>query len=371
MKVNPIGLKRRAILRLQRSGSFVLALCLLAPVAFADTVFADSGRGDTDASEAPGREGVAGGVSGDDLTGGTESEIAVDAGESPAEPGGQGVDDLDFWLSKLARAVTELEYSGLVTFEHAGVLETLKVVHAVRSGEQVERVRYLSGQPRELVSHGSGVQCPRRNSPTARAALWDHAGQREMQRSYQFLLGGEERIADRDTLVIEARPRDRHRLGILVNLDRETGLPLRTMLVNRRGKVLERYQFVSLDLSPVEDADLQPQSADARRIDNNSPCTMAQSRWQLRWLPDGFKRVAVKTLSDGDMLVYSDGLSVFSVFVQRLGEDLEFRGGAVRGATVAYMDRLEQDGTHYTVTVVGEIPDSTARLLAQGLANGG
>lgn len=275
------------------------------------------------------------------------------------------------WLEKLGRAVSELEYSGLVTFEHAGMLETLQVVHAVRDGQQVERVRYLSGDPRELVSHGVTRACEGTGGPFNRAALLSAAGQERLQQAYQFIVRGEERIADRPTVIIEARPLDRHRLGMLVNLDRETGLPLRSMLIGPQGKVLERYQFVKLDLAPVEDSDLQPQSGDARRIDNSTPCIAAQSRWRMGWLPDGYRPVAVRTLTDGDMLVFSDGLSVFTVFVQRLGPELNFKGSAIRGATVAYMDKIEADGVNYTVTVVGEIPDGTAQLLARAVTTGG
>ncbi|WP_237065581.1 MucB/RseB C-terminal domain-containing protein [Microbulbifer guangxiensis] len=275
------------------------------------------------------------------------------------------------WLEKLGRAVSELEYSGLVTFEHAGMLETLRVVHAVRDGQQVERVRYLSGDPRELVSHGVTRACEGAAGPFNRAALLSAAGQERLQQAYQFILRGEERIADRPTVVIEARPRDRHRLGMLVNLDRETGLPLRSMLIGPQGKVLERYQFVELDLAPVKDSDLQPQSGSARRIDNSTPCIAAQTRWRMGWLPNGYRPVAVQTLTDGDMLVFSDGLSVFTVFVQRLGPELNFQGKAIRGATVAYMDQVEADGINYTVTVVGEIPDSTAQLLARAVTTTG
>ncbi|WP_444931762.1 MucB/RseB C-terminal domain-containing protein [Microbulbifer sp. SSSA002] len=277
--------------------------------------------------------------------------------------------EIEHWLAKLAKAVTELEYSGLVTFEHAGLLETLQVVHGVREGEQVERVRYLSGEPRELISHGSAGNCDISTSPRNRATAWSSVGQQQVQRAYQFILRGEERIADREAVVIEARPRDRYRLGLVVSLDRQTGLPLKTMLVSTKGRVLERYQFVQLDLSPVEDAALQAVSSNARRIDNRNDCTASQSRWQVGWLPEGFRVVSVKPLSDGDMMVFSDGLGVFSVFVQRLGSELEdVKGRAMRGATVFYVDRLELEGVAYTVTVVGEIPDATARRVASSIS---
>lgn len=301
---------------------------------------------------------------------GAAAASGVDAttGFGPAD---SGRTDVNHWLEKLSRAVTGLEYSGLVTFEHAGVLETLEVVHAVREGQQVERVRYLSGEPRELISHGSSDSCERTGNPLARTELWRGASSADVQQTYHFILRGSERIADRDAVVIEARPRDRDRLGMVVSLDRETGLPLKSMLVGTQGRVLERYQFVRLDLSPIQDTELEPKSDSARRIDNSGACALAQSRWQLGWLPAGFEPVSVRPLADGDMLVFSDGLSVFTVFVQRLGPELDFKGRAIRGATVAYMDRIEVDGVDYTVTVVGEIPDTTARRVAGSVSASG
>ncbi|WP_158078586.1 MucB/RseB C-terminal domain-containing protein [Microbulbifer mangrovi] len=271
-------------------------------------------------------------------------------------------------LAKLANAVTSLEYRGLVTFEHVGVMETLEVVHGVRNGEQVERIRYLTGSPRELVSRGHSAQCRRDGSPLSRAGLWSSSGLQNVQNSYQFLIRGEERIADREAVVLQARPRDPHRFGVVISVDKETGLPLKSILVAPAGRVLERFQFVELDLSPIDDTDLQPQSDTARENDGSGHCGSLVSQWHLGWLPPGFKAVAARELADGEMLVFSDGLSAFTVFVQKLGPEMNYKGRAVRGATVAYMDHVEVNGERYTITVVGEIPDNTARLVAQAVA---
>ncbi len=284
------------------------------------------------------------------------------------ESGADTAASVRVWLEKLAEAVTSLEYSGLVAFEHQGMLETLEVVHGLRSGEQVERVRYLSGAPRELVSRGHTAHCRRDGSPLSRAGLWTNMGQKNVQSLYHFLLRGTERVADRDTVVIEVRPRDIHRLGMVISLDKQTGLPLKSMLVASNGQVLERYQFVQLNLKPVTDKALQARSEVVRESDSAEGCGSTVSRWELRWVPPGYKPVATRELADGEMLVYSDGLSVFTVFVQSLGPEMRFTGRAVRGATVAYMDGLEDKGERYTVTVVGEIPEKTAQVLVRAVS---
>ncbi|WP_295797767.1 MucB/RseB C-terminal domain-containing protein [uncultured Microbulbifer sp.] len=272
-----------------------------------------------------------------------------------------------YWLGKMADAVTNLEYRGLVTYEHVGMLETLEVIHGVRGGEQVERVRYLSGTPRELVSRGQDAHCRREGSPLSRAGLWSQMGQQNVQSLYHVLQRGRERVADRDAVVLELRPKDVHRLGMVVSVHEDTGLPLKSMLVNPNGQVLERYQFVELDLSPVKDEDLVAKSPDARESDAGSDCGSIVSRWQLRWVPPGFKPVASREIDQGELLVYSDGLSVFTVFVQALGPEMNFNGRAVRGATVAYMDHVVFDKQRYTITVVGEIPVQTAQLVARSV----
>ncbi|WGL16708.1 MucB/RseB C-terminal domain-containing protein [Microbulbifer bruguierae] len=274
------------------------------------------------------------------------------------------------WLTKLADAVANREYRGLVTFEHVGAMETLEVVHGIRNGEQVERVRYLTGAPRELVSRGLDAQCRREGSPLSRAGLWSATGLQNVQENYHFLLRGEERVADRDAVVVDVRPRDQHRFGLVISIDKETGLPLKSVLITPHGRALERFQFVELDLSPVKDEDLQPQSADAREAEGAGHCGSLVSRWRLGWVPNGFKAVATRELADGEMLVYSDGLNAFTVFVQSLGPNMSYRGRAVRGATVAYMDHIQVNDTRYTVTVVGEIPDGTAELVAKSVQTG-
>ena len=300
------------------------------------------------------------------------SNPAVPQSTSPKPPvaggadGGASSEAARVLLAKLAQAVATLEYRGLATFEHVGSMETLEVVHGIRDGEQVERIRYLTGSPREMVIRSGQKQCRAESSPLSRSGLRSATGLQNVQSNYLFLIRGEERIADREAVVLEARPRDLHRFGMVISLDKETGLPLKSMLVAPAGRVLERFQFVELDLTPVTDSELQPRSPSVQDDTVAAQCKDAESRWRLGWAPNGFKPVAVQSLADGQMLVFSDGLSAFTVFVQQLPE-MNYKGRAVRGATVAYMDHIDVGGQRYTVTVVGEIPDNTAQLVAKAV----
>ncbi|WP_160153219.1 MucB/RseB C-terminal domain-containing protein [Microbulbifer sp. ALW1] len=341
--------------------AFLLLAAPLAPQVYAQGEAADSAKS---------TQGVDGGGAGPaqsvpDTAAGTGSLQPIPSPRLQADV--PTSDEAHTWLAKLADAVTNREYRGLVTFEHVGVMETLEVVHAIRNGEQVERVRYLTGAPRELISRGQDAQCRRDGSPLSRAGLWSAMGQQNVQNIYHFLMRGEERVADRDAVVMEVRPRDVHRFGMVISVDKESGLPLKSMLVTPGGRVLERFQFVELDLAPIQDSDLQPQSADARESEGGGHCGTLVSRWRLEWVPTGFKAVATQELADGEMLVFSDGLSAFTVFVQALGPNMNYRGRAVRGATVAYMDHIEVNNERYTITVVGEIPDKTAQMVANSV----
>jgi hypothetical protein len=89
---------------------------------------------------------------------------------------------------------------------------------------------------------------------------------------------------------------------------------------------------------------------------------------RLAWLPPGFIFSGQQQVRDStEMLMYTDGLSAFSVFLEPVGGQLMVEGRAQRGATNAYMGRVARNGQEYRVTVVGEIPIAAAERVAAGL----
>ena len=65
-----------------------------------------------------------------------------------------------------------------------------------------------------------------------------------------------------------------------------------------------------------------------------------------------------------ETLLFSDGLSVFSVFFDPQGGRLLPEVQAQRGATVAQLARVNARGGDFLVSVVGEIPIETAQRVA-------
>jgi sigma-E factor negative regulatory protein RseB len=164
-------------------------------------------------------------------------------------------------------------------------------------------------------------------------------------------------------------PRDQHRYGIELHVDQQTGLPLKSLLVNDKGQLLERFQFTQLQIETPAVANLEP-SVGCRPVRLSPVQADTAEAWHSDWLPPGFSlnSVTQRRSPASDELVacqvYDDGLARFSVFMEPL------RGTAVEdmrtqlGPTAAVSRRLKTDDGDVMVTVVGEIPLGTAERVA-------
>lgn len=279
-------------------------------------------------------------------------------------------------LAGMSKAVRELDYRGLFTYEYGGALETLRIVHAVRDGVEYERLQHLSGPEREVLRQGQPVDCLHTGDQLLQGrfpALMDDTSR--LDGYYHFYIRGSERVAGREVIVLQVVPKDEYRYGYTLGIDKETGLLLKSLLVGKKKRVLERFQFVELELGPlIGEADYQPVSPRHRVADSQlSGCNLQEQqrtpeRWQAAWLPSGFIFSGQRqSESAGDMLMYTDGLTTFSVFIELIKGQVALEGRAQRGATVAYMSQLQSAQDAYRVTVVGEIPPLTAQRVAASI----
>ena len=284
-------------------------------------------------------------------------------------------------LAQMATANRQINYRGIFTYEYGGVLKTIRIVHAVQDGEEKERLVHISGEENEVVRKGNPLDCQRLGDSLLRGTVpgMMTLNQKYLENYYELYIKGKDRIAARQVTMLHIAPKDNFRYGYVLGIDDETGLLLQAMLIGKNKRVVERFQFVDIQTQvEVKDAELQPTSVDHLVVAGvgASPCIDAEQigsadqKWRATWLPPGFMLAGYQPLDDKnpqDVMLYTDGLSVFSVFVDPGdGANLPQVQGQ-RGATVAYLARIGVDDRQYAVCVVGEIPAATAKRVAYSL----
>jgi sigma-E factor negative regulatory protein RseB len=296
------------------------------------------------------------------------------------------------WLDMMNRGFLEASYDGIFSYFSGDDLSTLRVVHTVTNGVQRERLVHLNGAPREIVRTGDEVECILQPGdeilalessipagPFARAFSRAFEG---VSDHYTMSLHGSDRVANRQAIRLAVMPRDAQRYGFRLWLDQETGLLLRSELVDMKGTKLEIFQFATLKVGgPISEKDLEPETGVGSHtshlsLESSVPAeTRRRVSWQADWVPDGFTmaswdiRRTPSTSKSIDTLMYSDGLAAFSVFIEDMPENGANELVSRSGATVAVSEVVTggpKQG-HHLVTVVGEIPTATAQRIAQSI----
>lgn len=292
------------------------------------------------------------------------------------------------WLQKLVTANHTLNYEGEMVYLQGGQMSTISVLHRSGPNGVEERLVALDGAPREVVrglkrlscnlAPGKAVVLPL-HATRDTSTLTSHLDQ--LNNYYQVSLGNRQRIAMRDTQRIDLMPRGDARYGHRLWLDTETGLPLKTQMVDGDGHVIEQALFTSITYldptgnaqsmepaDPTAELPLVSGSADAGSGNGTGKLPFKLSSWHASQLPTGFKLTTHRHIDNAsnptEQLVYSDGMASLSVFIEKLQDgDPGFKGSSRRG-TITLYGRIS-DG--HQLTVIGEVPEHTARLVGDGL----
>jgi len=270
------------------------------------------------------------------------------------------------WLNRAAAAAKQQNYSGVYVYHHGEHVEVLRVLHRTDAAGELEKVEVMDGTPRQFLRINNDVYChlpdgksvrlernaPRRFFPAllpARpAGLLDY---------YEATLAGTERVAGRPCQVVTLEPRDGYRYAFSLWLDKQTGLPLKSRIVNGNGSVVSMFVFSEIQIGKAPDAQLFRNDMTGKRGQKASLDKPAAVAWNVT-PPPGFERVqeAVRALPGKPApvthLVFSDGLSVLSMFVEPADPQAQrLQGLSAEGAIGIYA--REVDG--YSVTTLGEV----------------
>lgn len=281
--------------------------------------------------------------------------------------------DANQWLQGMVDAVKQQSYSGSFVYERSGSFSTHHIWHQADDDGVTERLLRADGEPQEWVRQNGQIQCA---SSFAAASGWhgDAAASlspARLARWYALDVLGTTRVADRPVTVVAMKPRDAFRYAYELYLDGETGLLLKSLLINERNVLLERFQFTDVQFNDLDDDQLDAGPGCLALAEPAPEKLIDTSGWVPGWLPPGFVAgdPVVRSLEHDEPPVmsqaYSDGLARFTLFVEPLGEGaLADDLLAQLGPTVAVSRRLQIDGAPYLATIVGEIPPATAERIA-------
>lgn len=284
------------------------------------------------------------------------------------------------WLDRMSHSFRELNYRGSFSYQRGERIKSFRIQHAVIEGEEYERLDYLDGEQRNVVRKGHNLDCIHPGHKRIRFGVPggvdspQQAHLNGVEQNYELTLSGRDRLAGRNVINLQVKPRDDFRYGYRLALDEQTALPLRSELVGHDGRVLERFQFVELETGiDIDRSEFDEAPREMKALHGTAarePLPDMPHDWRPGWVPQGFSSAAPAGASTGtpDMVTFTDGLAVFSVFLERVEQAAS--GGDIRssrGATNAFSHALQLEQRPYRVTVVGEIPQQTAERVAQSV----
>lgn len=287
------------------------------------------------------------------------------------------------WLLKLGPALNMTTYRGIFVYSRGDQVSSMMIAHRYRNGRVEERLVQQDGANGEILRRGNRVLCvlPEHGRihldqviPSGPFGEAFASQQVPVGVWYQPELLGDDRIAGYPTVVIGLQPRDEHRYGYRLWMEKHTGLLLKSH-VRQDGEVLEHFQFTMLDITDeLPDSAFEIESGlEVKDVTPDLPVSEKPGEldgWNLGWKPEGFQPAAAPRTERGQAVAFSDGLATFSVFVES-ASSVDMPQGASRiGATTVYMHYISpdpDDRQQFLITVVGEIPPRTAMRVAQSI----
>ncbi|NBD96347.1 MAG: hypothetical protein GVY11_07730 [Gammaproteobacteria bacterium] len=293
-------------------------------------------------------------------------------------------DSVQHWLDRMSRAVEGLDYRGTLVHLRDGEVDTLRIIHRSDDDGVRERIYSVDGAPREVLRNGDSVRCilpgdepMMLESQLAGRLLPSLPVNRLLgpESGYEMSLGGRERVADMMARVIHIQPRDAYRYGSRLWLEERTGMLLRYALIDHDGRRLQQLSFTSLELGAnISDAELEPELV-GEQVSTESMDESLQSAGSVTRnvsvrprVPRGFRLVnAGRGRGPGgaefEHLLYSDGLSSFSIYVEDAGGDTV--AGRVETMGPVHVYTTQSGGRLFTV--VGEVPAATVEFVGRQL----
>ena len=290
------------------------------------------------------------------------------------------------WLTKMHHAAHMVNYQGVFVYGQKDNLSSMKIVHSVDKNGERERLMSLDGTGREVIRTKDSVTCI---LPDSKSVVVEKSRPQsefppafpmkinELSDHYEFLLASQEMVAGQKAQKVIIKPKDNFRYGHALWIDINSGLLLKTHLMNESGHAVEKFMFTQIDFMDKIPEKLLESNTDGNNFtwyeseDVVPEKKKSPSKWDVKSLPKGFKskmdrkHVMPKRGVAMDHLMFSDGLSSVSVFIEKQSDkDDQLIGSSQMGAVNA-CGRLLDNGVH--VTVVGEVTQHAIKQICNSV----
>lgn len=314
------------------------------------------------------------------------------------------------WLKVIAFAAHQTDYTGVFIYQYGNRIESSRITHIVGPDSEYERLESLNGPKREIIRHHGQVW---RNINNKLVQVGSQQGRARfpallpdqlstLAANYKIKEVGEERVDGHNTQIILFEPNDELRFRHKMWVHTDSGLLLKAAVLDHKNQVVEQYVFTQLQIGgDIDKSWMQAAAARVRSADSPGRGTPGNetspvedvvagsstalpvpakttlsfnSGWVADAIPSGFKKIMeiqrpmFSKQVPVTQMVFSDGLSSISIFIEPNGSDKEDAGGlSSRGAVHLYHKFVDKN----LFTVVGDVPPRTVmRVLDSVRYNG-
>lgn len=321
--------------------------------------------------------------------------LCLTAAAATAQPSDSTLNrrDATVWLNKIHRAAQRENYVGTLIYQRGSVMHASRIQHySDLVQNEYERLETLDGKPREVLRQNDVVHSL---IPEAKLVVVE---KQEAKDRFPALLATNksdvldlydmrkltpERVAGVECEVFALEPHDTARYAVRLWADKNSGLLMRAQTLGEGGKVLEQVAFSQVDIGVPSDKQrilgaIKNSSSWNHYEVTYQPANLADEGWTINPPLKGFQKIREVRRPLGELraapqgskngqvfevlqVVYSDGLTGLSIFIEPVSEQRTRREGvASLGATQVVVRRVND----YWITVVGEVPAATVKQFA-------
>ncbi|OUL58631.1 MucB/RseB C-terminal domain-containing protein [Pseudoalteromonas ulvae] len=282
-------------------------------------------------------------------------------------------------LENMAHTVHQSNFDASFVVVKGNAMEPYRWRHGQHQGTELEHLSLLNGAGLEIIRINDKVTYFEPQTPAYSINARSIAGPipdvlfhniNSLEGNYNFILGGKGRIAGRSAQLIRIESKDNSKYNYWIWLDSQSSLVLKAAYVNQQGEIVEQLQLTNVTFSEQPALELIEMSQ--KEFPTPLPQPEASTdlgNWQIGWVPAGFNLVKSDrhnlNLNNelADYYLFSDGLVEVSVFIQRPLSNNRRSTALTSGATTVFVHNAQG----FDVSVVGNIPTSTAKSIAESV----